>query len=228
MGPPAFRRAWLRLSLGWALRPSIWRLGAGAIASSALVNLWRQAPSRRGLALRRHSQSKLVGLMEHLVSILWAVAAGDRRHRLMGGARPPGRRGRRLDDQLEVGADRVAGALLTASLPLVPCGFVCDVSAPLGSVGRHRLAGHAPPMPRTSRRSRRGARFHLSRPGGWALFAAGGQRPSTSKSEFRGFTDLGGGRDRDLMIVGLVSRLTPCGQAGDANRDAVDTGRNFP
>jgi ABC-2 type transport system permease protein len=47
---------------------------AGAIASSALVNLWRQAPSRRGLVLRRHSQSKLVGMMEHLVSILWAVA----------------------------------------------------------------------------------------------------------------------------------------------------------
>lgn len=48
--------------------------GAGAIASAALVNLWRQAPSRRGLVLRRHSQSKLVGVMEHLVSILWAVA----------------------------------------------------------------------------------------------------------------------------------------------------------
>jgi ABC-2 type transport system permease protein len=48
--------------------------GAGAIASAALVNLWRQAPSRRGLVLRRHSQSKLVGMMEHLVSILWAVA----------------------------------------------------------------------------------------------------------------------------------------------------------
>jgi ABC-2 type transport system permease protein len=48
--------------------------GAGAIASAALVNLWRQAPSRRGLVLRRHSQSKLVGMMEHLVSVLWAVA----------------------------------------------------------------------------------------------------------------------------------------------------------
>jgi ABC-2 type transport system permease protein len=48
--------------------------GAGAGASAALVNLWRQAPSRRGLVLRRHSQSKLVGMMEHLVSILWAVA----------------------------------------------------------------------------------------------------------------------------------------------------------
>ncbi len=49
-------------------------LGAGAIASAALVNLWRKAPSRRGLVLRRHSQSKLVGMMEHLVSVLWAVA----------------------------------------------------------------------------------------------------------------------------------------------------------
>jgi ABC-2 type transport system permease protein len=48
--------------------------GGGAVASAALVNLWRQAPSRRGLVLRRHSQSKLVGMMEHLVSILWAVA----------------------------------------------------------------------------------------------------------------------------------------------------------
>jgi ABC-2 type transport system permease protein len=48
--------------------------GTGAIASAALVNLWRQAPSRRGLVLRRHAQSKLVGMMEHLVSILWAVA----------------------------------------------------------------------------------------------------------------------------------------------------------
>jgi ABC-2 type transport system permease protein len=48
--------------------------GAGAVASAALVNLWRQAPSRRGLVLCRHSQSKLVGMMEHLVSILWAVA----------------------------------------------------------------------------------------------------------------------------------------------------------
>ena len=48
--------------------------GVGAIASAALVNLWRQAPSRRGLVLRRHAQSKLVGMMEHLVTILWAVA----------------------------------------------------------------------------------------------------------------------------------------------------------
>ena len=49
--------------------------GAGAMGSSALVNLWRQSPSRRGLVLHRHSQAKLVGLMEHLISMLWAVAS---------------------------------------------------------------------------------------------------------------------------------------------------------
>jgi ABC-2 type transport system permease protein len=49
--------------------------GSGAVASASLINLWRQAPARRGLVLRRHAQSKLVGLMEHLLSILWATAA---------------------------------------------------------------------------------------------------------------------------------------------------------
>jgi ABC-2 type transport system permease protein len=48
-------------------------LGAGV--STALLNLWRQAPARRTMVLRRHSQSKLVGLIEHLLSILWAVGA---------------------------------------------------------------------------------------------------------------------------------------------------------
>jgi ABC-2 type transport system permease protein len=48
-------------------------LGAGV--STALLNLWRQAPARRTMVLRRHSQSKLVGLIEHFLSILWAVGA---------------------------------------------------------------------------------------------------------------------------------------------------------
>ena len=47
-----------------------------AVISSALINLWRQSPSHRAKVLRRHSQSKLVGLIEHLASILWAVGAG--------------------------------------------------------------------------------------------------------------------------------------------------------
>ena len=48
--------------------------GLGASASSALVNLWRQEPAPRRMVLRRHAQSKLVGLIEHAISFLWAIA----------------------------------------------------------------------------------------------------------------------------------------------------------
>jgi ABC-2 type transport system permease protein len=47
----------------------------GAAVSTALLNLWRQSPSRRTMVLHRHSQSKIVGLIEHFLSIVWAVAA---------------------------------------------------------------------------------------------------------------------------------------------------------
>ncbi len=50
--------------------------GAGACISGALLMLWRQAPARRGLVLRRHSQSKIVALIEHWLSLCWAGAAG--------------------------------------------------------------------------------------------------------------------------------------------------------
>jgi len=50
--------------------------GVGASLSAALLMLWRQKPARRGLVLRRHSQSKLVALLEHWLSLLWAVATG--------------------------------------------------------------------------------------------------------------------------------------------------------
>ena len=53
------------------LYSALFAIGAGF--STALINLWRQAPAQRGMVLRRHSQSKLVGLIEHLMSILWAV-----------------------------------------------------------------------------------------------------------------------------------------------------------
>ena len=49
---------------------------AGAGASGALLMLWRQTPARRGLVLRRHSQSKLVALAEHWLSLCWAGATG--------------------------------------------------------------------------------------------------------------------------------------------------------
>ncbi len=50
--------------------------GAGAGVSGALLMLWRQAPARRGLVLRRHSQSKLVALIEHWLSLCWAGVTG--------------------------------------------------------------------------------------------------------------------------------------------------------
>jgi ABC-2 type transport system permease protein len=47
--------------------------GTAASASTGLLMLWRQSPARRGLVLRRHSQSKLVALTEHWLSLLWAL-----------------------------------------------------------------------------------------------------------------------------------------------------------
>jgi ABC-2 type transport system permease protein len=44
----------------------------GSATSGALLMLWRQAPARRGMVLRRHSQSKLLALGEHWLSLLWA------------------------------------------------------------------------------------------------------------------------------------------------------------
>ncbi|MEQ1613970.1 MAG: hypothetical protein ABL904_14590 [Hyphomicrobiaceae bacterium] len=46
----------------------------GAVASSALLNLWHPMPGNRRGMLRRHSQSKLIGLVEHGIAVSWAVA----------------------------------------------------------------------------------------------------------------------------------------------------------
>lgn len=43
-------------------------------ASTSLLNLWHPMPGNRRGMLRRHSQSKIVGLVEHLLAILWAIA----------------------------------------------------------------------------------------------------------------------------------------------------------
>ena len=46
---------------------------AAAATSTALLNFWHPMPgSRRGM-LRRHSQSKLIALVEHGLAILWAI-----------------------------------------------------------------------------------------------------------------------------------------------------------
>jgi ABC-2 type transport system permease protein len=46
---------------------------AGA-ASTALLNFWHPMPGNRRGMLRRHSQSKLIALVEHALAILWAIA----------------------------------------------------------------------------------------------------------------------------------------------------------
>lgn len=45
-----------------------------AAASTALLNFWHPMPGNRRGMLRRHSQSKLVALIEHAIAISWAIA----------------------------------------------------------------------------------------------------------------------------------------------------------
>jgi ABC-2 type transport system permease protein len=49
-------------------------IACGAAASTAMLNLWHPMPGKRAQVMRRHSQSKIVGLMEHMMSLCWAVA----------------------------------------------------------------------------------------------------------------------------------------------------------
>ncbi|MFI5015541.1 MAG: hypothetical protein ACHQAY_24660 [Hyphomicrobiales bacterium] len=46
---------------------------AGAAVATACLNLWHPAPGRRGDMMRRHQQSRFIGLMEHLISLFFAV-----------------------------------------------------------------------------------------------------------------------------------------------------------
>jgi ABC-2 type transport system permease protein len=48
--------------------------GCGAAVSTAMINIWHPIPGKRGNVMRRHSQSKFVAIMEHAMSMLWAVA----------------------------------------------------------------------------------------------------------------------------------------------------------
>ena len=47
---------------------------SAAALSTALINLWHPMPGNRRGMLRRHSQSKLMALLEHLLAMLWGVA----------------------------------------------------------------------------------------------------------------------------------------------------------
>jgi ABC-2 type transport system permease protein len=44
-----------------------------AASTTALLNLWHPMPGKRSQLLRRHSQSKIVGLMEHGMAMCWAT-----------------------------------------------------------------------------------------------------------------------------------------------------------
>ena len=56
-------------------QPCWWRcLPSAAGLSTALLNLWHPMPGNRRGMLRRHSQSKLMALLEHLLAMLWGVA----------------------------------------------------------------------------------------------------------------------------------------------------------
>lgn len=60
--------------LSWSSALIVALIATAASASTALLNLWHPMPGNRRGMLRRHAQSKLVGLVEHVLSILWAVA----------------------------------------------------------------------------------------------------------------------------------------------------------
>jgi ABC-2 type transport system permease protein len=47
---------------------------AAGAASTALLNFWHPMPGNRRGMLRRHSQSKLIALIEHAIAICWAIA----------------------------------------------------------------------------------------------------------------------------------------------------------
>lgn len=50
-------------------------LAIGASLSTALLNIWHPMPGNRRGMLRRHSQSKLMALIEHIIAMMWAAAA---------------------------------------------------------------------------------------------------------------------------------------------------------
>jgi len=60
--------------VSWRAAVTTFAFSILAAASTALLNFWHPMPGNRRGMLRRHAQSKLVGLVEHLLAILWAVA----------------------------------------------------------------------------------------------------------------------------------------------------------
>ncbi|MGE3914317.1 MAG: hypothetical protein AB7F78_01355 [Hyphomicrobiaceae bacterium] len=66
--------AGLALASPWSALLAL-AFAAGASISTALLNLWHPMPGNRRGMLRRHAQSKVIGIVEHVLAILWAMAA---------------------------------------------------------------------------------------------------------------------------------------------------------
>jgi ABC-2 type transport system permease protein len=70
VGLPVLAMAWQSPLM--ALSTLAFAIAAGG--STACLNLWRASPSRRGDLMRREGQSRVVGILEHVLSLFWAVA----------------------------------------------------------------------------------------------------------------------------------------------------------
>lgn len=65
---------WLTL-ISPAHGPVVGAFAMAAGLSAALLSVWRPQPGRRSAIMRRYAQSKFVAVVEHLIAILWAMAA---------------------------------------------------------------------------------------------------------------------------------------------------------
>lgn len=62
-------------TISWPLALVAALVAAMAGTSTALLNFWHPMPGNRRGMLRRHQQSRLIGLVEHALAMLWAFAA---------------------------------------------------------------------------------------------------------------------------------------------------------
>ncbi len=60
--------------ISWPLALLSALFAAAGAASTALLNFWHPMPGNRRGMLRRHSQSKLIALVEHALAVSWAIA----------------------------------------------------------------------------------------------------------------------------------------------------------
>jgi ABC-2 type transport system permease protein len=62
-------------TLSWHAALVATAFAAGGSACTSLLNFWHPMPGNRRGMLRRHQQSRLIGLIEHGLAMLWAFAS---------------------------------------------------------------------------------------------------------------------------------------------------------